>query len=221
MASCLTQREGRGNGHGKSSLHFSKRRFALPVKHAIALLCLALACNPVHAERADRDKPVHLEADQVNIDDAKQVSTFEGKVLLTQGTLTIRGDKLVVVQDKDGFSHGTATGHPASFRQKREGVDEYVEGYGERIEYDTRGETVDLFGQARMTSKQDEVRGDHIAYNSKTEIFQVHSAPGSPSDASGKGRVRVILQPKGAAHAPPGAALTIKPSDTLAPPHNN
>lgn len=191
------------------------------VNRTVALLCLALACNSSHAERADRNKPVHLEADQVSIDDAKQVSTFEGKVLLSQGTMSIRGDKLVVVQDKNGFSHGTSTGKLASFRQKREGFDEYVEGYGERIEYDTQNETVDLFGQARMTRKQDEVRGDHISYSSKTEIFQVHSMPGQQTDAPGKGRVRVILQPKTTLTPPATEALPIKQSDTLSPSKDN
>ena len=179
---------------------------------------MALACNPTHAERVDRDKPVHLEADHVSIDDAKQVSTFEGKVLLTQGTLSIQGDKIIVVQDKNGFAHGTATGHPASFRQKREGFDEYVEGYGERIEYSTQSETVDFFGQARMVRNQDEVRGDHITYNSKTEIFQVQSLPNQPADASGKGRVRVTLQPKTNASAPTSEPLSINPIETLSQP---
>jgi lipopolysaccharide export system protein LptA len=187
---------------------------------AVALLCMALVCNPSHAERADRDKPVHLEADHVSIDDAKQVSTFEGKVLLNQGTMAIQGDKIVVVQDKNGFAHGTASGHLASFRQKREGLDEYVEGYAERIEYNTQSETVDFFGQARMVRKQDEVRGDHITYNSKTEIFQVQGAPNQPADGSGKGRVRVTIQPKNNVSAPASEPMSINPSDTLSQPNN-
>ena len=191
------------------------------IKHIAALLCLALACTPACAERADRDKPVNLVADKVNIDDAKQVSTFEGNVVLVQGTLTIRGNKLVVVQDKNGFSHGTATGQPASFRQKREGLDEYIEGYGDRIEYDPPSETVDFFGHARMTRKQDEVRGDHITYNSKTEIFQVQGAQNPQTGAAGKERVHVTLQPKRKASAPASDALPIKPTDTLTPPKNN
>jgi lipopolysaccharide export system protein LptA len=191
------------------------------INRTIALLCLALACNPSHAERADRDKPVHLDSDQANVDDAKQVSTFTGKVLLTQGTMTIRGDKLVVVQDKNGFSHGTATGQLASFRQKREGLDEYVEGYGERIEYDAQNETVDFFGHARIIKKQDEVRGDHITYSAKTEIFQVHMAPNQPANAPDKGRVRAIFQPKTTVNTPATETLPIKPSDTLSRPEGS
>ncbi len=178
-----------------------------------ALLLHAPAC---FAERADRDKPIHVEADQVQIDDAHQVSTFEGHVQFTQGTLIIRGDKIVVVEDKEGFKHGTAYGHPASFRQKREGFDEYVEGYGERIEYDTRSEIADFYTQARVKRDGDDVRGDHITYNSKTEIFQVHSATsGSPSAPSK--RVRAVIQPKGKEAAAPAARepLPIKPDESL------
>src|SRR5512142_209491 len=94
-----------------------------------AALCLLLAGAPAYADHSDRDKPINLEAEQVDIDDAKHVSIFTGNVVLTQGTMVIRGDRIVVVQNKQGFKHGTATGNLASFRQKREGLDEYVEGY--------------------------------------------------------------------------------------------
>lgn len=182
------------------------------------LIGLALACNAAHAEHADSDKPVHLEADQVNIDDSKQISTFEGKVRLSQGTLSISGDKVVVVQNQDGFKHGTATGHPASFRQKRDGLDEFVEGYGDRIEYDTQNETVDFYGQARMTRGQNEVRGEHITYNAKTEIFQVHSASGPEADSSGKNRVRAVIQPRNGTSVTPAEPLPIRPAETLGQP---
>lgn len=168
------------------------------------------------AERADRDKPVHLEADRVVIDDARQTSTFTGNVKLSQGTMLMRGDKIVVVQDKQGFKHGTAFGQTASFRQKREGLDEYVEGYGERIEYDTRAETVDFFGQARLKRNLDEMRGEHITYNAKTEIFQVNSGGGAGSENTPPQRVHAILQPKHKEEVSPAAPdnLPVTPVET-------
>jgi lipopolysaccharide export system protein LptA len=186
--------------------------FLLPV----FLQLWAPAC---FAERAERDEPMHLEADQVIMDDARQISTFTGNVRLSQGTLLIRGDKIIVVQDKDGFKHATAHGNTAEFRQKREGLDEYVEGYGERIEYDMRTETLNFHGKARLKRDLDEVSGDHITYNAKTGIFQVNS-----SDAnSGNGppqRVRAVLQPKPnksmASPSAPGA-LPVTPGTTPAP----
>lgn len=183
------------------------------------LLGLMLA-SPCQAERADRDKPVHIEADQVLVEDAQKVETFTGNVQMTQGTMLIRGDKIVVTEDAEGFQHATAYGQTASFRQKREGLDEYVEGYGERIEHDTKAETVDFYVKARVVRTQDEVRGEHITYSQKTEIFKVNSgaavAGGPPK------RVRAILQPKNknkdGAASPVPDALPIAPTDTLAPP---
>ena len=197
-----------------------------PLKNKLQLASLLLPAfllqiwAPVcFAERADRDKPVHLEADQVLIDDAQQISTFTGNVQFTQGTMLIRGDKIVVIEDKDGFKHGTAYGHTASFLQKREGLDEYVDGYGERIVYDTRAETVDFYVQARVVRNLDDVRGEHITYNQNTEIFQVHSSSQSTANTPPK-RVRAVLQPKpkeGAASPVVKDNLPIAPSETFSP----
>lgn len=192
-----------------------------------ALLCAALLCHSItcHAERADRDKPMHLEANRVSVDDANQISTFEGNVQITQGTMIIRGDKIVITQDKDGFTYSTATGQPASFRQKREGLDEYAEGFGETIKYDSRNETIDLTGNAIVKRDEDEISGDHITYNSKTEVFLVHSAQYPPegeisnaSSTPGK-RVRVTIQPKNKdAKSTPAEPLPITPSEALPQP---
>jgi lipopolysaccharide export system protein LptA len=141
-------------------------------------------------------------------------------VQLLQGTLSIQADKIVVVQDKDGYQHCTATGRLAHFRQKRDSVNEYVEAYGERIEYDTRSEITEFFGQARIRREGDEVRGEHIVYNTRTEVFQVSGTPAAPTDTPGTGRVTVVIQPQGQASevAPAEPPLSIKPATTITQP---
>lgn len=188
-----------------------------PVKLALFLL-FAGGCafvGTARAERADRDKPLHIQADQAQVDDASQTSVFTGNVILTQGTLVIRGDKIVIVQDKDGFKRGTTSGHQSSFRQKREGLDEYVEGYGDRIEYDTKTEVLDLYGKARMKRVMDEANGEHITYDSKTEVFRVVGStnPNAPL----QGRAHAVLQPrsKDAAPAPKADPVPLKPAVSL------
>ena len=106
-----------------------------------ATVLLAALAMPAHAEKADREKPINLEADRISIDDIKKQQVFEGNVILTQGTMQIRTNRLVVTQDADGFQKGVATGGAnglARFKQKREGSNDYVEGEGERIEHDAR-----------------------------------------------------------------------------------
>ncbi len=157
------------------------------------------------AEKADRDKDMKIEADTLRYDDAKKISVFTGHVILTKGTILIRGAVLTARQDPDGAQHGLVTAEPgklAFFRQKREGVDEFIEGEGETIEYDGRAETVKLTKRAQLrryrgATLSDEMTGAVIVYNNATDVFSVDggSARGTPG-ASG-GRVRAILTPKG------------------------
>lgn len=186
------------------------------IDQMLCLMLFAILAGNAQAERADRGKPVHLEADQVLIDEARQFSRFEGRVQLTQGTLQIQADSIEVREDAEGHQHLTAIGRPAKFRQRYEGTNEYAEGYGNRIEYDTRTETVDFYEQARVKRGLDEVQGAHITYSTRTEVFEARG--GSTATESGSGRVRAVLQPKReqTAEPQPGSSpLSIQPSDTL------
>src|SRR6266511_799769 len=154
----------------------------------VLVLCAALATDAAHAEKADRDKPIQLEADRVTVDDAKQISVVTGNVVLTQGSMVIRGERVEVRQDRDGFRHGTTWGNLAYIRQKREGMDEFVEAWAERIEYDSRADKVQMFNRAILKRGDDEVRGTYISYDVTTEFFQVTGgtkpAAGATSGAS-------------------------------------
>lgn len=160
-----------------------------------ALLPLFVAAS-AQAERADREKPVNLEADRITVDDAKKQHIFEGNVTLTQGTLVIRANRLVVTQDIEGFQKGVAYGNPARFKQKREGSDETVEGEAERIEHDARTEKTEFFNRAWVRTGLDEVKGNYISYDSLTERYLVTSASDSKGATTPTGRVRAVIQPK-------------------------
>ncbi len=166
----------------------------------ILLLLGSLLAFPALAEKADRNKPVHLEADRLTVDDAKKVHILQGNVRLSQGTLIIRCEKLVVTQDKEGFQKGIATGGPgglARFRQKREGLDEYIDGEAERIIHDDKAGKTEFFQRAYVKSGHDEVRGQYISYDGHTENYLVTSGPDASSPAGQTtGRVHAVIQPK-------------------------
>ena len=193
-----------------------------------AVLALGLAALPAHAEKADREKPVNIESDRMFYDDLRQVNIFEGNVTLTQGTLIIRTDKLTVKQDPEGFQHGTAdkgSGGLAYFRQKRDNVDEYIEGWGERIEYDAKTDKADLITRARILRSGDEVRGSTINYNGRTEEYVVYGGKDVASANNANGRVRATITPKTATPAAPAVSggqnkggMNLKPSGTIAAP---
>ncbi len=160
-------------------------------------IALALFCLPAHAERADSDKPTNIEADKLQYDDAKQLTVFTGNVVLTKGTIVIRGDRLVLQQFPDGKQTAVATGKRASFRQKREGMEQIINGFANEIDYDSRTETLKLTGDGLIKRLEcdvaiDEITGGVIVYNAQTEQFTVDGK--APGDSSG--RVRIIIQPR-------------------------
>jgi lipopolysaccharide export system protein LptA len=184
----------------------------------ILLGMAAIAASPALAERADRYRPTNVESDKLQYDDLKQISIFTGAVVLTRGTITLKGDRLILSQDPEGYQHGTATGRLASFRQKRDGVDEWVEGYAEDIEYDGKTEKVRLTRKAKVRRLDgnrviDEIDGAVIIYNSLTEQFEVDGQTPAGPPSPGTGRVRVVIQPR---LGEPGASPSA-PSPTPSP----
>ena len=183
-------------------------------------LAVALAAGlaaPAAAEKADRGKPLSIEADQPGtLDLIKQVVVFNGNVVVAQGTMAIRADKVEVRERPDGHRSATAlgtAGKPASFRQKREGVDETIEGQADRIEYDSRGDVVRFAGNAQVRrlrggTPADEISGNLITYDNGNETFSVQggapAAATAGASAPAGGRVRVVISPRpeAAASAP-------------------
>ena len=178
------------------------------------LLAVALAAPPAWAEKSDRTKPLTIEADQPGtLDLVRQVVVFNGNVVVAQGTMTIRAERVEVRERTDGHRTATAlgaNGKSANFRQKRDGVDETIEGAAERIEYDSRGDVVRFVGNAQVrrlrgSAPADEITGAVIAYDNANETFSVQGAPAASPGTPG-GRVRVTLTPKPEAGDPAASA---------------
>lgn len=183
---------------------------------------------PAAAEKADRDKPMNAEADALRYDDLKQTSVFTGNVIITKGTTIIRGAQVDVSQDPEGYQLAVATAAPgklAYYRKKRDGVDEYIEGEGERIEYDSRADLVKFIGRAvvrrfKGATLSDETSGALIVYDNNTDVFTVDAGAKNASAANPGGRVRAMLSPRGtvpvtAAPLPSGPAPVLRPSTRL------
>lgn len=170
----------------------------------ILLLTLGLIMvGSVHAEKGDAKQPTNIEADQMEYDDVKQVNTFIGNVRLTRGTLIMKGHKMVMRQDPAGYQYGTlygSPGAPAFFRQKRDGGPNlWIEGYAERMEHDSKTEVSKLFTKAKLkrlegTKVTDEVDGEFISYDSKSEFYSVKNSSSGVSKP-GAGRIKVVMQP--------------------------
>jgi lipopolysaccharide export system protein LptA len=200
----------------------------------LALVSLALLHGFAWAEKADRNKPMNAEADALRYDDLKQTSVFTGNVVITKGSMIIRGAQVDVRQDPEGYQFGTATeksGKRAFFRQKRDaapgGVEEWIEGEAESILYNGKADTITFSKNAVMrrykgSAVSDEVSGSQIVYDNVTDVFSVAGGASNATAANPSGRVRATLSPKDASPtatipspAASGPAPVLRPSTSI------
>jgi lipopolysaccharide export system protein LptA len=189
------------------------------MNHVFVLLLLAsLAVLTAHAERADRLKPITIQADQAGqIDLQRQLVVFTGNVVVSKGTMVMHAARIEVRQTPKGYDTAVAFGAPgklATFRQKRDNVDEYIDGQAERLEYDGKTDTVKFIKNAmvrrlRGTTTADEITGSLITYESGNDVLRVSGgAASTPTNPSG--RVRVVLTPVDTTETPKTTAPELK-----------
>ena len=197
-----------------------------PSRAALVALGLGLCAPWAGAEKADRTKPLTMESDRpCTVDLVRQVSVCTGNVVIAQGTLVIRADRVELRETPEGYrtatAHGTP-GKPAVYRQKRDGGDEQLEGSADRVEYDARADTLRFIGAAQVrrmrgTVASEDIQGAVIVWDNAAELFSVQGGASTPSNPGG--RVRAVLSPRAAeaaasaASAPGGTSL--RPSTSL------
>lgn len=202
-----------------------------------ALVCLGIVAVPAWAEKADRDKPINFQGDTGGGNAETKNGELAGNVVVTQGTLSIHADRITFHQNPDNSLSAVAYGNPVTFREKRDGVNEYYEGFAQRIVYDGQKRFVELFDNALLKKGSDQIRSNYISYDAATESFKAEGRPDSTTASSGEvplgARVRGVFQPeskeakdgkaaKGAA-APvsttpkPNPPLPLKPDDKIGP----
>ncbi len=192
--------------------------------HALLLPAVLLALAgafPAHAEKGDREKEIQILADKLTADDAKKEAVYEGNVIVTQGTMRITSARIVVREDAEGYRSFVATGSPVTFRQKRDNVDDWIDGQAARAEFDDRSNLLKLFTGARLKSAQGELNGDFISYDRTKEFFQATGAAPGREPAPGSRVKATIIPPKKGPDpakdkeaARPEAPLTLKPDKT-------
>lgn len=198
----------------------------MTILRTISLLAagLSLFCTPAWAEKADRDKPMLIEADAMRHDENKLLTHFIGNVVAFKGTMVLRGARMEVQQDKQGQQVAHVWAAPKErvfFRQKREGVDEFTEGEGETAIYDSQADVITLIQRAevrilRGTELADQINGEKIVFNNTTEVMAVDGLPkDSPTIAGRDQRVRAVLTPRKTASAPAAQTAPASNAPTL------
>ncbi|UUM21236.1 lipopolysaccharide transport periplasmic protein LptA [Mycoavidus sp. SF9855] len=190
---------------------------------AIFALCLVLSSvlfgQFAYAVRPDSEQPVYVQADRWTYDDLKQVNVLTGRVIITKGKLTIKGDRVIVKQDAEGYqsmtSYAEGRENLAYFRQELNGAQGYIEGYGKQIDYNSQSEVTTLTRRAMVRRRLlpservlDEVSGSVISYDGQKERYWASAGHSAAEPGQAAPRVRAMLSPHNAARH-----KTLSPAD--------
>ncbi|WP_423897405.1 lipopolysaccharide transport periplasmic protein LptA [Candidatus Pelagadaptatus aseana] len=148
---------------------------------------------PTLALPSDREQPIHITSDQAERNENKGITTYQGDVVMTQGTLKILADKVVIHTIDNQVSEIVATGKPAHFHQKPAVDKQMVKASGSTIEYKLENEMLHLINNAKLI--QDDgttMTGDRINYDMKTSVVK---AAGKTSNSRPK-RIHMVIPPK-------------------------
>ena len=169
----------------------------LKILKTIACAALIAAAIPAFALESDRSKPIEIEADQGSLDQANQVTTFSGNVIIKQGTLNINAASVTVSRNNKGDQLMKANGSPVRFSQQLDGNKGTVNGQGNQVEYASATGLVKLTGNAKVQRGGDVAQGAVITYNMRTEVYTIHggSKQAGVKSPAKSGRVSVVIQP--------------------------
>lgn len=157
----------------------------------------------VYAEKADKDKPIVLEAEKVSVNDVKQIYVLNGQVLLIKGSILVNGENGHIRVDPEGYEFIDVKGKPdatASFRQRREGIaDEFIQGDATQATYNAKTEFLTLTGNAslkRLLNMQmlDQLNGWKIEYDDVKQYYRV--TPPDNAKPDDLPLARAILSPR-------------------------
>ena len=158
-------------------------------KLLLAVMLLMGISSEVWALRSDRNQPIDIKADRVEVDQQKEVSHYIGNVRMEQGSLKIDAAEVVVYMEQGKLNKIVITGKPARFEQQPENQKEIVNSQAEYMEYYAGDERLLLKHNAEVNQGANHFRGDFIEYDTLTSTVKANK------DENSNTRVHAIIQP--------------------------
>jgi lipopolysaccharide export system protein LptA len=170
---------------------YFSRSEAVMNRNLLLTVLLLLFAGRALALADDRNQPLTIKADQVEINQKSGTSTYQGHVEFQQGSLHISADSIIVQRHDNEVSRIQADGTPVLIRQRPAPNKEETRAEARHIDYDLKRGLISLSGQAHVWQEGNQFSGETITYESDKGLVTAHGA-----GEGGKGRVEVIIQPR-------------------------
>lgn len=156
---------------------------------SLFLAVLLLLSANAWALSTDKDQPVSIEADSVDIDEAKEIAIYRGNVILVQGSINLNAEKVVVYNFQSDDSRIVATGKQVKFSQRPDDSDQLIKGRANKAEYGINSTKLELTGKAVLVKGKNTFKNDKIIYDRVKAIVKAGTS------AQGKERVKITIGP--------------------------
>ena len=152
-------------------------------------ILLLIACFSANswALSTDKDQPVSIEADSVDIDETKETAIYKGNVFLVQGSINLKAKKVIVYDFQSDNAHIVATGNQVSFSQKQDNSADLIKGSANKVEYGINSARLELTGKGSLVKGKNTFRNDKIIYDREKAIVKAGTS------AKGKERVKITI----------------------------
>lgn len=159
------------------------------LRNQLILVALTTLPTLVWGLSSDRQQPMLIEADRVELDDAKGISVYRGRVRVSQGTLILTGETMTVHNKGNNIEKVIIKGTPATYQQRPDNKDEDVHAKALHMEYYTNPEHIILLRQAEVEQQGDVLRSERIEYDVAKD--KVSAGTDKPDE-----RVHITIQPR-------------------------
>ena len=153
---------------------------------AAALLAVSL---PGWSLPEDREQPIHIESNRAERQERTGLTIYEGDVVITQGTLRLEADKVVVHSENNQAVRLEATGNPARYQQLLEHGDPPVHARSLLIDYRMKEDKLILSRDAQLEQEGSTITGERIEYDLTQEIIRAQG------DLDGRQRIHMVIPP--------------------------
>ena len=172
-------------------------RFRLTIEGLAGVLWAAF-CLPAAALTTDKDQPIEVEADQVEIDDMNKVAIYRGNVVVVQGSIRMTGEEMTVYNTEDDeLDHLIMEGNPATYQQLPDNSETPDQARAARLEYYELRNLIVLIRDAWVKQEKSTLTGERIEYNTELSRVRAWSQPEGKAPAATpekKSRVKLIIK---------------------------
>ena len=174
------------------------------IKTGISVLMLIPALASALPD--DWQKEMTILSDTAEIDRRAGTVIYEGNVILTQGTLKIEADRLLVLRNGNSLEKAVAEGRPARYEQQIEVDKPVTKANGKRIDYYTAERRITVTGDAELRQEGNLFSGEEITYDMVSETVKASGQQTNDTtpvgETTGDGRIKVVIQPPKPAEEP-------------------